>query len=205
MCRRLQKRQRNRNALESPETESSAESRNLVEAGLTENRRTVVGDNVDAAELLHEHHDAGGEHGATIPADAEELDNGGLAGRHIRFFLEECVDHEEIASCLQLSVAESAKGVVRFAVASAADEPTGRFGAEKDLSHNEERGQASAANENRISALAYPSKLLDRHSRSEHEAPVQTGDIGGVADVVEGERRYRAEHDAESRPDLPSG
>lgn len=58
--------------------------------------------------------------------------------------------------------------------------------------------------ERQIGAAA-DSEAPEAHLRPEHETPVQTGDVGGIADVVEGERRNGTEHDTEGGPDLPPG
>ena len=113
--------------LECAETESGTERRNLAKAGLTEDGRAVVRDNVDAAELLHEHDDAGCQCGATVAGDGEELDEGRPAARDGGFFLAENVDEEEITRGLESGVAETAERLVRVDVASAADEPTRLF------------------------------------------------------------------------------
>lgn len=58
-----------------------------------EDSRGVVGDNVDAAELLHEHDDERAEGGATIARDGEEFEDAKPAGGlDFLLGLEQCVD-----------------------------------------------------------------------------------------------------------------
>ena len=64
----------------------------LVEPGFGEDVGGVVGDDVDAAELLHEHDDDGGEGGAAVTRDGEELDDQIAAGLDLLLGLEEDVD-----------------------------------------------------------------------------------------------------------------
>ena len=113
--------------LECAETESGTERRDLAKASLAEDGGTVVRDDVDAAELLHEHDYAGGQRSAAVAGDGEEFDESGPAGRDGGFFLEEHVDEEEITRGLESGVAETAERFVRVDVASAADEPTRLF------------------------------------------------------------------------------
>ena len=64
----------------------------LVEPGFGEDVGGVVGDDVDAAELLHEHDDDGGEGGAAVTWDGEELKEEVTASLDLFFSFEEDVD-----------------------------------------------------------------------------------------------------------------
>lgn len=116
--------------------------------------------------------------------------------------LQQTVDHEQVAGSLHARVAQPAQAVERFLVATFANKPPEMvslgqqtiswgalqcnlpwtFGAKEHLGHDDER----------------------RHTgRTQHEAPVETGNVGRVADFVEDERGGCTCSDAESRPDLP--
>lgn len=56
------------------EADGSCKSLDVAEAGLGEDGRGVVGDDVDTAELLHEHDDVGGESSAAVTGYGEELE-----------------------------------------------------------------------------------------------------------------------------------
>lgn len=76
-----------------------------------------------SAKLTHEHDNTGSEGSATVTSDGEKLDNSGSTGGDGSLFLQESVDHEEVASGLKLGMTKTAKGFVSLAVTSFADEP----------------------------------------------------------------------------------
>jgi hypothetical protein len=76
------------------------------------NEKRKLTDYVDTAELLHEHHDTGGESGTTVTGNGKEFDDSETTGSDVCLFLEEGVDHEKITSSLELGVTETAEGLV---------------------------------------------------------------------------------------------
>lgn len=82
-------------------------------------REFLLTDDVDTAELLHEHDNTGSEGSTTVARDGEEFEDRGTTSRNVGLFLEERIDHEEIAGGLELGVSETTQRLVGVAVATA--------------------------------------------------------------------------------------
>lgn len=96
----------------------------------------VVGNHIDAAELLHEHDNPCGQGCASVPWDREEL------GEHCEEVLplldlvlegDPHVRVVEISCCLEIGVAKGLEGSERLFDFAVLNEPPGGFWAEVDL------------------------------------------------------------------------
>lgn len=67
------KRWEGKQPVDDTEPKRRREGRGLWEAGVDEDLGRVVRNRIDAAELLHEHDDLGGDHGVAVSADSEQL------------------------------------------------------------------------------------------------------------------------------------
>ena len=82
-------------------THSDEQRSGTTEPSLQEDSGGVIGDNVNTAELLHEHDETRGLGSAPVSWDAEELQDEVATFLNIRFGLEKSVHVEHITSGLE--------------------------------------------------------------------------------------------------------
>lgn len=109
--------------------EGGEESLLVAEAALDEDLGAVVRDDVNTAELLHEHDEEGGLGGTTVAGDGEELGGAGPGGLGLDFFLEHeaNVNVVQVAGGHEAGLAELGQGLESLLVAPLAHEPSRGF------------------------------------------------------------------------------
>jgi hypothetical protein len=151
-----------------------------------------VGLTVDTAKLLGEHDDTRSEGRTADTGNGEKLDEAvALYTHHGLFLLEKAVDEEDVSACLQWRGPDSEEGAIRLRITPLAHEPSGavpcisidpaaqrrdsRFRAKVNLGHANQRGYTGG---------------------SQHETPVEAGDVGGIRHIAKRERHDKAHHDS---------
>lgn len=123
------------------ESERRGQRRDLREPGVQENRRRVVGDHVDRAELLHERADERHDERVAVTAHGEHLSEP-LEVRHLQRVLlhQQHVLVEQVATRQDPVVADLHGAFVRLLVAALAHQPPGGLRTKGDLEQHQHRG-----------------------------------------------------------------
>ena len=166
--------------IQNPSAHGGKQGRALTVATVDEDGGRVVGNDVDTAKLLHEHDNPSGKRGPAVTWDAEELPEHGeevLAAVDTLLDFDTDVAVVEIAGGLDVRGAESLEGAESLCHLAVLDEPSGRFRAEVDLTHDDQG---------------------EHDGRTKHETPGQIGLEAAKCDTDD-----VAQHDTECSPHLP--
>ncbi|KAH3669613.1 hypothetical protein OGATHE_002425 [Ogataea polymorpha] len=153
------------------------------ESRVTEDRGRIVCNNIDTAELLHEHTDPGTDSTISVSSDSDHfLDFCEEGCFHVSFLKKQKMTVEGVSSRLQRSVSHLDERLEGVTVSSFTQEPSWRFGTEWNLRKNYDRRQTS---------------------RTQHQTPLKTFGDPAIWHLVEGKSKDISQHDSKRSPDLP--
>ncbi|KAH3664018.1 hypothetical protein OGAPHI_004732 [Ogataea philodendri] len=153
------------------------------ETRVQEDGGRIVRDDVDSAELLHEHADPRANGTVSVSSHGDHLlELGEERAAHFSLLEQQNVRVECVSGGLQRGVSHLDQRVKRIPVSAFTHEPSWGLWTERNLGENHKRRQAR---------------------RSQHQTPVQTLVDPMVRNRVERNTEHVSQHDTKSGPDLP--